>query len=426
MTVGSKINPNFPIPGIDQSSKGFRDNFGIIKHEIEDIQGKKIQLVGSLVSDPIEIGSGTQDVIIPVAVNLSNVQAAGYNLAVQYNFNGLISGSQMFWDNDSLGINTNNPQANLDVVGNLKVLSQNSNNTTVSIGSGLLIDTTTSATNLKINLTDTIIIDHATRNVGIGTYPSARFEIATDQNDVAVYHAYKNNSDNSVRFSTTPINATIGLVLEQRNANSVGGVRLDQNGNISIHVGESMDANLSDASRVIVILPNNNVGIGSMSPQNQLDVSGNASVSGHIGIGTNPTLNSVTISGNLELQTQGSAAGIFFADGSFQTVAGGGGTTASGNRDITVYDAGRYIISTTAGSETITVPNDATLNFPIGGRVNIVLNGTGSITLNPQAPVALYLAGIGTPGTRTLAAYAVATLVKINTNTWYVSGDGVS
>lgn len=72
------------------------------------------------------------------------------------------------------------------------------------------------------------------------------------------------------------------------------------------------------------------------------------------------------------------------------------------------------------------MPNDATLNFPIGGRVNIVLNGTGSITLNPQAPVALYLAGIGTPGTRTLAAYAVATLVKINTNTWYVSGDGVS
>ena len=35
----SNVNPNFPVPGIDQSSKGFRDNFSIIKEEIETLQG---------------------------------------------------------------------------------------------------------------------------------------------------------------------------------------------------------------------------------------------------------------------------------------------------------------------------------------------------------------------------------------------------
>ena len=76
MTVGSKVNPNFPIPGIDQSSRGFRDNFSTIKQELENLQAKRIQLAGSVISDPIEIGNGNQDVIIPVNVNLTNIQAA--------------------------------------------------------------------------------------------------------------------------------------------------------------------------------------------------------------------------------------------------------------------------------------------------------------------------------------------------------------
>ena len=51
-----------------------------------------------------------------------------------------------------------------------------------------------------------------------------------------------------------------------------------------------MDANLSDASRVLVILANNNVGIGSMVPRNQLDVQGNVSVSGTLNVGSTPSI----------------------------------------------------------------------------------------------------------------------------------------
>lgn len=59
MTVNSRVNPNFPLPGLDQPSKGFRDNFTIIKQEIEALQAKQIQLVGEVTSAPVQLGSGS-------------------------------------------------------------------------------------------------------------------------------------------------------------------------------------------------------------------------------------------------------------------------------------------------------------------------------------------------------------------------------
>jgi hypothetical protein len=64
MAVISKVNPNFPAPGIDQSSKGFRDNFTIIKTEIESLQGKTIQLAGDISSNAVLIDSGNTPVVI--------------------------------------------------------------------------------------------------------------------------------------------------------------------------------------------------------------------------------------------------------------------------------------------------------------------------------------------------------------------------
>lgn len=64
MAVFSNVNPNFPSPGIDQSSKGFRDNFTIIKTEIERLQGKTISLTGDVSGGPVMIDSGTNNLII--------------------------------------------------------------------------------------------------------------------------------------------------------------------------------------------------------------------------------------------------------------------------------------------------------------------------------------------------------------------------
>ena len=67
MAANSRVNPNFPIPGIDQSSRGFRDNFSAIKTEIENIQGKTITLVGDVTGNAL-IDSGGLDIILETTV----------------------------------------------------------------------------------------------------------------------------------------------------------------------------------------------------------------------------------------------------------------------------------------------------------------------------------------------------------------------
>lgn len=64
MVAQSRVNPNFPLPGVDQSSKGFRDNFSVIKSEIEALQGKRIQLVGDVTSSPTMLDGGTALAVI--------------------------------------------------------------------------------------------------------------------------------------------------------------------------------------------------------------------------------------------------------------------------------------------------------------------------------------------------------------------------
>jgi hypothetical protein len=76
------------------------------------------------------------------------------------------------------------------------------------------------------------------------------------------------------------------------------------------------------------------------------------------------------------------------------------------------------------GSGTITIPASGTLNFAVGTAVLVI--ATASTTISAAVGVTLVWAGVGTTGARTLAQYGEASLVKVASDTWYISGVGIT
>jgi hypothetical protein len=76
------------------------------------------------------------------------------------------------------------------------------------------------------------------------------------------------------------------------------------------------------------------------------------------------------------------------------------------------------------GSGTLTIPASGTTNFAVGTAILVI--ASGATTIAPAGGVTLIQAGTGSTGSRTLATYAEASLVKVATDTWYISGVGIT
>ena len=97
--------------------------------------------------------------------------------------------------------------------------------------------------------------------------------------------------------------------------------------------------------------------------------------------------------------------------------------TMTADRTLTLTDAGKHLLRS-GGS--LTIPPNSSEAFPIGSAVTLVNNITTSMSLLRGTGVALYMATSISNANRTLAGRGVATLLKTDTNTWYVTGAGVS
>lgn len=124
-----------------------------------------------------------------------------------------------------------------------------------------------------------------------------------------------------------------------------------------------------------------------------------------------------TVTGAPAIPTNATAASAIGYIGMPQTIL------ASGNLTLSAAHAGDHVY-VTGTSQTITIPANGSVPFEIGTTIVIVnANVTSSIAITTDT---LRLAGTSTTGTRTLAAYGMATLVKVASTTWYISGNGVS
>lgn len=98
----------------------------------------------------------------------------------------------------------------------------------------------------------------------------------------------------------------------------------------------------------------------------------------------------------------------------------------SANYTLVLSDSGEQITKTGTGAFTVTIPANTSVAFPIGTVVTFVNNAaSGNLTIAITTDT-LRLAGSSTTGSRTLAAYGIATAVKVGATVWMITGAGLT
>jgi hypothetical protein len=157
---------------------------------------------------------------------------------------------------------------------------------------------------------------------------------------------------------------------------------------------------------------------------------GQITATGNIQGGNLRTTGLVSATGNViggNIVTAGTVSTTSFSTGNTATVTSANYTI--GYRDLPQLTSFGTLATTDGGkhyygSGTITVPTNAAVSLAVGTAVLII--ATNSTTISVSGGVTLRWGGTSGTGARTLAQYGVATLVKVATDTWYISGTGLS
>jgi len=139
---------------------------------------------------------------------------------------------------------------------------------------------------------------------------------------------------------------------------------------------------------------------------------------------------SLSTSGTLTFPTNTTFTGLASTGTTSTTAAALGYMGMPQNSTATSYtlvdgDQGKHIYITATG-QTITVPANGTTAFPIGTTIAIIAGPSATSSSIAITTDTMYLGGTGTTGTRTLAAYGMATLVKVAATTWFINGSGLT
>jgi len=172
-----------------------------------------------------------------------------------------------------------------------------------------------------------------------------------------------------------------------------------------------------------------------------INSTGNLIVGGNLTIGTVGAVSGAfhTVVGNIT-QTSSGANVYFNTTGNIlANVAtfgsGNVGGFAIGYRDVPqitaanvtliASDAGKHYYGSNTNPVTLTIPLNSSVAFGNGTAISLVNQGTGNITITPTVGVLLYLAGNTVTGSKTLTSYGMATLLKVQVNTWFINGTGL-
>ena len=261
------------------------------------------------------------------------------------------------------------------------------------------------------------------------------------------------NGNTSFNIATTDGNATITVNSSYIwNFDTDGYVNSPANGRIGDVFGESMiglQANVSDSNSYaslvnsdgqnavdaysggVRIITDDDAQGGSGTNEWDFDRSGNITFpngtvqsTAYTGFGdanvvsllSNLGSNSITTTGNINAYVDGYEIG-------YRNIPQ---VSWSGNVTLALTDSGKHYYTTSASNISVTVPANANVAFAIGDTINLMNQSNSTMTVDLQSGVTMYLAGNSTSSTRTISGYGVASLTKVASDTWFITGVGVS
>jgi hypothetical protein len=85
----------------------------------------------------------------------------------------------------------------------------------------------------------------------------------------------------------------------------------------------------------------------------------------------------------------------------------------------------KLVTASNASAQTYSIPTNATTAFPIGTQINLIQIGAGQVTVSAATPATTTVVSTGATAAspKCRAQYSALTLVKRDTDSWYVIGD---
>lgn len=96
----------------------------------------------------------------------------------------------------------------------------------------------------------------------------------------------------------------------------------------------------------------------------------------------------------------------------------------SASYTLVLADDGKVVeVEVTSTANTLTVPLNSSVAFPVGTQITVIQTGTGQTTITP---VSGSVTINGTPGLKLRTQWSSCVLIKRATNTWVALGDLVA